>query len=231
NVGTATFYWRVTGPGTLTVTNPSGVINVSEGGANSDHFATLDLSGLTNFAANIGQIWIGCISNIVVGVRPMGIMSLADTNYIQTLPLSATNEPGIIVACYPTGDTQERGTSQLLLGRFNVLYSDAIIAGGTKCTGQIAFRPGVTGGLATLRGSAGGNDKVKLLVLGDDKAGMVEFRQGNTSQSCSGTLDATGNILDALVQDLYVGRGETNNTGTTTGVLTFDQGTINADNA
>jgi hypothetical protein len=164
--------YRVFGPGTLTVTNPTGVINSSQGGPASDHFATLDFSGLTNFSAVVSQIFVGCIPDIsVFGTRPMGIMRLADNNYVQTGV--GTNQPGIVIAGYPTGDTNLRGTQQLFLGRYNVINCDALIVGATKSTGQILMRPGLTGGTVILRGSAGGTDKVKVLSAGDG-----HFRHG-----------------------------------------------------
>jgi hypothetical protein len=190
-------YSRFVGPGTLTVTNPTGTINVSQGGDNFDHYATLDLSGLTNFSASVSQIYVGCIAVVAdSGLRPMGILRLADTNYIQTA--AGVNQPGIMVACYPTSDTNLRGTEQLFFGRYNVINSDAISIGGTKTTGQILSRPGLTTGFASLRGSAGGTDKVKLVTVGDGRAGMVDYTHGNTSASTSGTLDLTGTFLDAL---------------------------------
>ena len=68
------------------------------------------------------------------------------------------------------------------------------------------------------------------MTIGDQRAGSIAYDRSNTSTSNSGTLDTTGNILDLLVADLYVARSQTNNNGVTTGVLTFDQGTIAADN-
>ncbi|HWH69249.1 MAG TPA: hypothetical protein VNT26_07675, partial [Candidatus Sulfotelmatobacter sp.] len=137
-------YSRFAGPGSLSVTNTTGAINVVQGGANADHYATLDLSGLTNFSASLGQILVGCITNTgVQGLRPMGILRLAETNFIQTA--AGINQPGIMVASYPTSDTNLRGTQQLFLGRHNILNVDAISVGGHKSTGQILFRSGLTG--------------------------------------------------------------------------------------
>ncbi len=227
--GAVSVYDRFAGPGTLTITNLTGAINASQGGDNNDHFATLDLSGLTNFSASVGQILVGCIPDIsILGTRPMGIIRLADTNFIQTT--AGVSKPGILIASYPTGDTNIRGTEQLFLGRHNIISSDAISIGGTKTSGQILSRPGVTSAFASLRGSAGGSEKVKLLVVGDGRGGMANFGPGGTSVANSGAFDGTGTFLDALVQDLYVARSQTNNNGATTGVLTFDQGSITADN-
>ncbi|HSU56791.1 MAG TPA: autotransporter-associated beta strand repeat-containing protein, partial [Candidatus Dormibacteraeota bacterium] len=226
---TESITYRVVGPGTLSITNTNGVISIVQGGANNDHFATLDLTGLTNFSCSVTQMFVGCIADTATfGVRPMGIMRLAETNYIQTA--AGVNSPGIMVACYPTSDTSLRGTEQLFFGRHNVISSDAISVGGTKTTGSINSRPGVPSAFASLRGSAGGSDKVKLLTIGDGRAGMFNYVAAGTTVASSGTFDASGTFLDALVQDLYVARSQTNNNGATTGILTFDQGSITADN-
>ena len=227
--GTVGVYYRVTGGGALTVTNTTGAIFAAQGGDGNDHIATLDLSGLTNFAASVSNIYVGCIPNVsIYGLRPMGIMRLADTNYIQTS--AGTNSPGIMVGSYPTGDTNLRGTNQLVLGRYNVINADTIAVGGTKTTGLIASRPGVSSASTIIRGSAGGSDKVKIFGVGDGRAGMFNFNPGPTSSTSTGIVDMASTVLDVLVRDLYVARSQTNNSGATTGVLSFDQGIIVADN-
>lgn len=221
--------YAVVGAGTLSLSTPLGPITVVQGGDNNDHYAALNLTGLTNFSANVSQILVGCITNTTAqGLRPMGLMYLAETNFIQTA--AGATRPGIMVGAYPTADTNLRGTQQLFLGRHNVIHSDAISAGGHKTAGQILFRSGLTGGLATIRGSAGGADRVKILTIGDLMAGTAAYDRGGTSTSMTGTFNATGNYLDLLVADLYVGRGQPTGTGTGTGVFTFDQGVVDADN-
>ena len=66
----------------------------------------------------------------------MGIIRLADTNFIQTT--AGVSKPGILIASYPTGDTNIRGTEQLFLGRHNIISSDAISIGGTKRAGKFS---------------------------------------------------------------------------------------------
>jgi hypothetical protein len=157
----ATVYERFLGPGTLTATNTTGAIQIVQPGANNDHAATLDLSGLTNFSANVDQLLVGAMTFVTSGInRPMGVMLMAETNYLQTSV--GTTKPGILVAAYPGSDTNVRGTQQLFLGRHNIFNADVISVGGHKSTGQILFRSGLIGGLAIMRGSAGGTDRVKL---------------------------------------------------------------------
>jgi fibronectin-binding autotransporter adhesin len=223
---------RLVGGGTLTITNATGAINAVQYGANNDHRATLDLSGLTNFSASLGQVLIGAIQGVSGQTdRPMGGVLLAETNFIQTA--AGSTKPGILVAGYPGNSANVRGTQQLFFGRHNVISADAISVGGFKVTGQIGFRAGVTNGDAIIRGSLGGTDKVKVLSIGDQRAGINDYFAGNsggTSANNSGTFDMSGNTIDVLATDLYVARSQTNGNGVTTGILTFDQGNISADN-
>lgn len=222
-------YYRIVGSGSLAVTNPTGTITAVQPGANVDHRATLDLSGLTNFSANLDQMLVGAMTFVTTGInRPMGAVLLADTNYIQTA--AGTTKPGIMVAAYPGSDTNVRGTQQLFLGWHNIINADVISMGGHKSIGQILFRAGLTGGYAQIRGSAGGADKVKLLTIGDPRARIVDLTGGGTSVASTGTFDTTGNKLDLTVVDLMVARTQTTGAGNSTGTLTLDQGTIEADN-
>jgi hypothetical protein len=59
---------------------------------------------------------------------------------------------------------------------------------------------------------------------------MANWAPSGSSVSGSGTIDTTGSYLDAVVQQLFVPRSQTNSSATTTGVFTFDQGTVVADN-
>lgn len=223
-------YYRVVGGGTLTVTNAAGAIRVVQTRANNaDHRATLDLSGLTNFTASVGQILVGSSdATATIGDRPMGTLLLADTNLI--LIPAGTARPGILVG--GTGTANIRGTQYIYLGRVNTINADAITAGGYKTDGRILFRSGLTGGAVTLRGSLGGTDKVKLLSIADQRAETGTYTRAGTGTSNTdvGVLDTTDNFLDALIQDLYVGRSQTNGSGGTTATLTFNQGAVQADN-
>jgi autotransporter-associated beta strand protein len=222
-------YSRLVGGGTLTITNTTGTINVVQVGANADHYATLDLSGLTNFAGTVDQVLVGAFTFVTGGPnRPMGIMRLAETNYLQTS--AGTAKPGIMVGAYPGSDTNVRGTQQLFLGQHNVINSDVISMGGHKSTGQILSRTGVTNGYAEFRGSAGGTDRVKLMTVGDPRARIVDLTGGGTSTASTGTFNTTGTYLDLAIVDLIVARSQTTGTGNSTGTLTYDQGTIDADN-
>ena len=221
-------YSRIVGSGTLTVSNNTGAIRVMQFGDNTDHRATLDLSGLSNFVADVGQVLIS--TTITAGEQYiMGTLTLAETNFVRVAP--DTTKPGILVGSMNNASTGKRGTQQILLGPDNTIQADTISIGGTKMDGAVQFRSGLTAGAkATLRGSAGGTDPVKILAVADHRASPLHYLAGGTSAGVNGTLNTTGGWLDALVNDLYVARGQTNNTGNTVGTLTYDQGTIVANN-
>ena len=221
-------YSRIVGSGTLTVTNTSGAIRVMQFGANNDHLATLDLSGLSNFVADVGQVLISTTTTANEQYM-MGTLTLAQTNFVRVAP--GTTKPGILVGSMNNASTGKRGTQQILLGPDNTIEADTISIGGTKMDGAIQFRSGLTAGAkVTLRGSAGGSDPVKVLAVGDHRASPLHYLAGGTSVGVTGTLNTTGGWLDALITDLYVARSQTNSGGTTTGTLTFDQGTVVVDN-
>jgi len=113
-------------------------------------------------------------------------MRLADTNFIQTA--AGTSQPG---SCGLLSHQryQPGGTEQMFLGAtmsFGLMPSRLA----EQDTGQILSRPGITGGFASLRGSAGGTDKVKLLTVGDGRAGMITYTVGGSGSGSSGSLDA-----------------------------------------
>ena len=217
---------RFAGPGTLTVTNATGIIGVTQWGTATTHPVTLDLSGLTNFSANVSQVrlaytYAGGEANL------SGTLILGETNFIRTAP--GITQPGIIVGTVNNGSAGTSVSPQFLLGNYNMILSDAIAIGGTKISSaQMGFRPGLTGGLATFRGSAGGTDRVKLFVVADQRAGTNNFTALPTGTGNSGSFDSTGNSVDMLITDLFVARSQVQANGATVATFTFDQGTIDA---
>ena len=78
-----------------------------------------------------------------------------------------------------------RGTQELLLGGNNTITADTLAIGGFKMTGAMRFRTGLSGGTITMRGSAGGADRVKVLGVGDHRAGVTDYFSGGTSATVS----------------------------------------------
>ncbi len=224
DIGGQTLQYRISGPGSLSVSNSAGAIDVTQTGSDSDHYAILDLTGLTNFTADVQQIRIG--ATVQNSPRAMGRIILARTNRVHTA--AGVDRPGILLGAMENSNTSLRGTQQLLLGQHNEIQSDAISIGGHKSTGAMQFQGGLETPYVSLRGSDGG--PVQVLALADQRAGVTTSYRPGTSVSHSGTLNTSGGILDAVVVDMFVGRSGTNSSSTSTGTFTYDQGSLTADN-
>lgn len=218
--------YRISGPGSLLVNNPSGEIDATLTGGDNDHYAILDMSGLAAFSADISQMRMGATTTSGQN-RAMGRIILAATNEIHTAP--GVSRPGILVGAMENGQTTVRGTQQLLLGQHNVIKTDGIAVGGQKSAANFQFQGGLANPYISLRGSSG-SGPVQLVAIADQKAGVTEWARAGSSVSFSASMNLSGGVVDGLVTDLYVGRTSTNSTGTATGTLTFDQGSLTVDN-
>ncbi|HUA66945.1 MAG TPA: hypothetical protein VMA13_00225, partial [Candidatus Saccharimonadales bacterium] len=222
--------------GTLVLTN--GVVAIAQGsGSDGPHQAVLDLSGLgTLNVTNVSRIAIA-----VSGVPPQtgngvqrcsGVLYLAKTNNIAVTSTGVTN--GILVGW---NDSQGNGNtldvpnpaddgSALYLGQTNTIFTDAIYVGTDKSLGcLLAFNPnGLNNPVAYFRGIGGASSRVSLWGIGD-----TSMKNGS-NQSASGTNDFTSGSVNILASSMNVGVTQTGasggDTGTGTGVLTFNAGTI-----
>ncbi|HEX4264527.1 MAG TPA: hypothetical protein VH597_09325 [Verrucomicrobiae bacterium] len=193
-------------------------------------FATLDMSALDNFTANISKMGIGACTTDNQVNRPSGNIYLARTNviscsYTTTNSVeagSATGNSGIII-----GDcNQNQGqTSLFYLGQANTISADSIGIARQKSSGTMQFNPIYTNGApypsVTFKGYT--TTLVSNLDVGD---GI-----GNSGTTAGiGDLNLTGGFVTASVDTLNVGRasGATSGAGTTTGTLEFEAGTITA---
>jgi autotransporter-associated beta strand protein len=215
---------------TLDVENTNGTVQVWLGSGSAIlPAAMLDLSALDTFTANISQLGVGaCTTNNAVN-RPGGILYLARTNTINcTIPTTAaetgstTGNLGLIV-----GDCNQNNgsTSTLFLGQVNSISADAVAIARQKTTASMSFNPALVNiapyPTVTFKGFTTG------IVSNFDVGDGV----GNTGTTAgTGTVDLTGGIVTATVDMLNVGRASagTNGSGTTTGVMGFDAGTITA---
>jgi len=143
-------YHRVTGGGTLTVTNPTGAINVVQGGDNNDHFATLDLSGLTNSPPASVRYWLAAfLTSSQFGAAPDGDHAprrhKLHSDGGRHCPTG--NSGGLL----SHGRYQPSWHAANVSWSHNVVSADTIAIGGTKTTGQILSRPGVASAYALIR--------------------------------------------------------------------------------
>ena len=216
--------------GTLNVNNALGSLQIWVGSSNvGGCSATLDLSALDKFSANVSRVGIGaCTVNNAVN-RPGGILYLARTNTItagfQTTTIdsgTATGNGAIVI-----GDCNGNPgpASSLYLGQANTISADTIGIGRQKATGHLLFNPAYANiapyPTLTLQGFSSSRVGAFQVGNGVGNSGTTTF---------SADTDLSGGIVNALINTLTIGRASTNGTGanTTTGTLKFDAGTINA---
>jgi len=197
--------------GALNLANESADLIVRQGSANnSSQRATLDLSGLGNFSADVNQILVGVLGPVN---RPVGTVYLARTNLLTTAGTVGIDE----------GDSDSNGgsASQIYLGIANQIYADAITIGGQKCTATLAFNPAFATAAPQLLLRGFGPDRVSQLNIGDFSA------QSGSGSVTVGTADFSGGTVDILADSIFVGKGQTSSgTGAATGTLTLQYGTL-----
>jgi len=218
--------------GTLQING--GALTVSEDATNSGaNNATLDLSGLDNFVMNGTQIRLG-VEGSGSAHHASGIIYLARTNVLLWGTAGYSNVAGANSpfsgnpALYVGHNVSAFGNgSQLYLGVSNALFFDYATVGRGDINDLFAFNPHVLGlnPSVYIRGTNGDASRVGVYVVGDGSAGA----QSNNAPS---TNDFTGGSVDALVDYMCVGRGRQGSASGVggSGVLTFNQGTINVNN-
>ncbi|HUB87537.1 MAG TPA: hypothetical protein VMB22_06560, partial [Verrucomicrobiae bacterium] len=222
--------FTVSGAGaTLLVTNGgmTASADATNGPAND---ALLDMSGLDNFTMNGTQIRIG-VEGSGNAHHASGVIYLAKTNALTLLSAGYSDSgvgspnsgnPGLYIG--HNGSSFGNG-SQLYLGISNSIFMDYATLGRGDKNVFVGFNPSFTNQDPTvlIRGTNGLSSRVGVYVVGDGSAGA----QANNAPS---TNDFSGGTVDALINYLCVGRGRNGNNSTVggSGVLTFDNGSINA---
>jgi fibronectin-binding autotransporter adhesin len=219
----------IAGAGTLAGTNPEATVEVHQSFLDSGSYrATLDLSGLSQFSVTISNLRVGAHPS---DPGPVGTLRLAHTNFVTTAANPTT--PGILLGAGASGSSS--GTLQL--GAQNTFSTDGLVVGGHGSGGYpsswLGFAPGSTGGLFTLRGSAGGASRTAVFAVGDATAlatGYTGVTDGS-SPNYGTTADLTGGNLDARVDSLVVARsaaGAGDFFGWAYGTLRWDAGVLDA---
>jgi autotransporter-associated beta strand protein len=194
--------------------------------------ATLDLSELDNFTFGGGIFRVGSYpGNTSAENAARGTVILARTNLILAATLAGQVSPnqlaGILVGVR-TSTLLANDVGDMQLGVTNTLWTDVFKIGcyGSNDVGTVRFRPDVLSSDPALwLRSVDGASRVNLLGIGNSHDQTTSITGTGT-----GTLDLTGGTVDALVNNLFVGR---NNGGTTTsrfgsgsGTLTWTAGTF-----
>lgn len=202
----------------LAVTNANAVISVMQASVTSGaHRATLDMSLLNSFACSVSNILVGHDFGDPI-TRPTGTLILANTNEITAKMISL-------------GEAYQNAgqISYIYLGQNNRLYVDRLRIALHKCIGTVTMREGLSDATVMFRGFAGSGRQTSW-EIGDEYEPNTTIGYFTSSQS-TGVLDMTGTVVDALVDTIVLGRGQTNaptRTGDGNGTLTFGGGTVNA---
>jgi len=205
----------ITGGGNL-VLNGAGdmVVHIGNNTAGS-HMATLDLSGLNNLTANVGRLLVGQANAGATVNRPSGTLILAATNTITCTGAA----PQVVVQ--DSGSNANGGTASVLsFGQATKLFADNMRLGGQKGNATINFNAAFASPSLQLR-NTDGSSRVSLIVCGDNPAGSAS---GNAVIS---TVDLSLGTVDAMVDTLYVARGQPlTGAGSSTATLTIGGGTF-----
>jgi hypothetical protein len=202
----------------LSVNNPNASVSITQASATSGtHRATLDLSQLSAFTCNVSNLLVGHDYGVPI-TRPTGTLILAASNSITAKMISVSDA------------YQNAGAiSYIYLGQDNVLNVDRIRIASHKCVGTVTMIDGLAGATVKMR-AADGTSRQTSWEIGDEYEPDTASGFFTSNQS-TGILDLTGANVDALVDKIVIGRGQTNaptRTGDGNGTLTFGTGTINA---
>jgi hypothetical protein len=196
--------------GALAINSTSDLVVRQGSGSSGSPRATLEMTGLGTFNAVAGRILVGVAGPVA---RATGTLYLGRTNRI------------ILAGAYPqicVGDNHGNGGGQdfLYLGQTNTIFADSITVGRQKATATLAFSSRFSNPAAYFR-AADGESPVVSWSIGDASAQSV------SSSSTSGTNDFSLGTVDALVDAMSVGVGQTATGANGSGVLTFSSGVIN----
>jgi autotransporter-associated beta strand protein len=230
--GPGTNLSTITGPGTLSVNDASGLILVG-----MTNRATLDMSGLNTFNATVGNLWVGVTADLNHSTAPNGWTFLAQTNTITTSANTAA--PGILLGAVATNGT---GVAVMNLGSTNTFSTDALVVGGRGAGSGggsvtiLQFNPNYLNANPlpgfTLRGSAG-NTAISVFSIGDLSADTTSFNASPGGGNSAGTADFSGGTVDIWADSLYIGRSTpatVTSTSTGSGALIVENGTVTATN-
>lgn len=201
----------VNGP-SVTIGSPSRRATVyvgrrTAGGATPTTRGTADFSDANSLTAYVSNLIVGSVTTGGSPDNPAyGTLLLADSNYIDatTIMIADSTAAGL------GGDT-----SRIRLGLDNTIRVGTLTIGGNKSLAVMDFfSPGST---LNLTGPGGGRANVNIAL-----------QTVSTGGGANGTLNLTGQTINALINNLVIGSKPNSATGTTTGTFTMDGGTVDA---
>ncbi len=199
-----------TGGGSMAVNGTNLIVGVDITGAPNDPYfnkATLDVSGLASFSANVTNFNVGSGGTSA----PTGNLILSNTanNLIATTMIVGN-----------TGGNNGNGTSTLTLGTgTNTIQANTISIGLGKGSG-----PGVVTFASQTAGSPG-----TVTIANKAGTGAANITVGNnngtvTGGGAIGTLDLRGHTATVNAGTLLIGSNNNTSTGSVQGTVSFDAG-------
>ncbi len=200
--------------GVFTVTNPTNGRFLVGGSTNT---ATLDLSGLSTFTAQLGTAGSGLFE---VGANG-GTSTTSTPSSVILAPTSTITAPSISVGAGLSAGGNA-GTQSLRLGSVATTLNTAnLYVGSTdnngRGSGSLVFN--TTSGTLTVRGATGGTSRANLYVA----------HNNYTGSSASTAIAGTVNLSGAGESDLRLGTltiATPNAGAVSTGIFTFASGTL-----
>jgi autotransporter-associated beta strand protein len=210
---------------------PQGYLGVTQGGTVGS-MNTLDMSGLGTFAANVNRVYIGAPGGNGLYDHPQGTWKMALTNRIVCID---TANIDFEVGQNTTANSDLGGVVEL--GQTNAILADTGLAVGLRSVtdSQLRFGPNVVNGYAYFRNrSAGRQNRWQIGDGGLPQTGIWGTVGGGIPTK--GTVNLSGGVVDALVEQVAVGRAATNTAssddvnGRAEGYLFLDKGVLDANN-
>ncbi|HEY3761080.1 MAG TPA: hypothetical protein VGN23_04980 [Verrucomicrobiae bacterium] len=184
---------------------------------------TLDMSGLGTLNAVVGKFYVAQGGSGANQTNVSGCAFLARTNIIYCI---RPGNAGIFEVGDSSGGAFTLPGSALYFGITNSLYTDNLRFGKQKATNNlICFNPSftnITTPAILIRDTNGPSSYVTFWSIGDadTEATVPDYAQAN--------VDFSGGKVDALINGMVLGRGETSvsDSGLQQGTLTFSGGTM-----
>ncbi len=200
---------NVTGAGRFFVNAPTGRFQVGGAAtAGAGNAATVDMSGLTTFDANVATFRVGDFDGTQT------------SNGASTTILATNNSITATSLEMYSGRTGSQTMALKLGSGTNQLNADTIIVGlgPQRSSGSLTFN--VANGSMTIRAKDGSGRAALNVVAGTS----------GTSETPTGTVDLRGHDSNLLVSTLAIGgrSGSNGANGAATGLFHFDTGTLDA---
>jgi fibronectin-binding autotransporter adhesin len=209
----------IQGPGSTLSLNGAGDLVIRQGnGTAGSHMATLDLSGLDTFTANVGHLFVGVTGGGVN--RPSGTLILAKTNTLTLTGAVSATVTSVMVQD-STANANGGTVSLLSLGQVNFFYADQYRFGGQKGNGNVQFNLSFSNPSLVIR-NVDQVSRASLLVCADNSI-------SGSGNSATANVDLTPGTFDGLVDTVYIAKGNiggSGNTGAATGTFGFSAGTF-----